>query len=63
MYLVSLYQLHSGLKYFEGLQQPTVVFYKNAVLKNLAEFTEKHLCWSLFLLTLQVFRSSGPQVY
>ena len=24
------------------------VFYKKAVLKNFAIFTEKHLCWSLF---------------
>ena len=26
------------------------VFYKKAVLKNLAIFTGKHLCWSLFLI-------------
>ena len=29
---------------------------KKAVLKNFANFTGKHLCWSLFLITLQVFR-------
>ena len=28
---------------------------KNAVLKNFAIFTEKHLCWSLFLIMLQDF--------
>ena len=25
------------------------MFYKTGVLKNLAKFTEKHLCWNLFL--------------
>ena len=29
---------------------------KKAVLKNFANFTGKHLCWSLFLITLLVFR-------
>ena len=29
---------------------------KKSVLKNLANFTEKHLCWSLFLIKLQAFR-------
>ena len=29
---------------------------KNAVLKNFVIFTEKHLRWSLFLITLQAFR-------
>ena len=33
-----------------------LVFCKKTVLKNLAKFTEKHLCWSLFLITLQTFR-------
>ena len=27
-------------------------FAKNGVLKNFAKFTEKHLCWSLFLIKL-----------
>ena len=26
------------------------VFYKKAVLKHFAIFTEKHLCWSIFLI-------------
>ena len=26
------------------------------VLKNFANFTEKHFCWSLFLTNLQAFR-------
>ena len=30
------------------------VFFKIGVLKNFASFTGKHLCWSLFLITLQV---------
>ena len=32
------------------------MFCKKGVLKNLANFTGKHLCWSLFLIKLQVFR-------
>ena len=32
------------------------VFMKKAVLKNVPIFTGKHLCWSLFSITLQVFR-------
>ena len=31
-------------------KQPPEVFCKKDVLKNLANFTEKHLCWSLFLI-------------
>ena len=36
-----------------GQKQPSKVFCKNGVLKNLANFTEKHLCWSLFLIKLR----------
>ena len=32
------------------------MFFKIHVLKNFAVFTEKHLCWSLFLIKLQAFR-------
>ena len=32
-------------------KQPPEVFYKKAILKNLAIFTGKHLCWSLFLIS------------
>ena len=32
------------------------VFYEKAVLKNFAIFTEKHLCWSLFLIKLWTLR-------
>ena len=35
---------------------PRKVFYKKAVLKNFATVTGKHLCWSLFLIKLQIFR-------
>ena len=31
------------------------MFYKKAVLKNFANFTGKHLYWSLFLIKLQAF--------
>ena len=37
-------------------KQSSEMFYKKAILKNLAIFTEKHLCWSLFSIKLQVFR-------
>ena len=36
-------------------KQPPEVFYKKYVLKIFAVFTEKHLCWSLFLIKLQLF--------
>ena len=32
------------------------IFFKNDVLKHFANFTRKHLRWSLFLIKLQVFR-------
>ena len=32
------------------------VFCKKGVFKNFANFTGKHLCWSLFLITLEVFK-------
>ena len=31
-------------------EHPPEVFYKKAVVKNLAIFTEKNLCWSLYLI-------------
>ena len=33
-------------------KQPFAVFFRIGVLKNFAIFTEKHLCWSLFLINL-----------
>ena len=30
-----------------------LVLYKIGVLKNLAKFTDKHLCWSFFLIKVQ----------
>ena len=30
--------------------QPPEVFYSKAAVKNLKIFTEKHLCWSFFLM-------------
>ena len=35
------------------------MFYKIGVLKTFAIFTRKHLCWSLFLINFQVFRSAA----
>ena len=48
LFLIRTILLHPKQK------QPLGVFYKKAVLKNFAMFTEKHLCWSLFLIKLQV---------
>ena len=33
------------------------MFYKTGVLQNFAKFIEKHLCWSHFLIKLQVISS------
>ena len=33
--------------------QPSDVFYKNDVYKNLAKFIGKHLCWSLFSIAVE----------
>ena len=41
-----------------NIKQPSEVFYKQAVVKNLSIFKGKHLCWSLFLIKLQAFRSA-----
>ena len=32
------------------------IFFKVSVFKNFAIFTEKHLCWNLFLIKLQIWR-------
>ena len=37
-------------------KQPPGMFYKKGLLKSFAKFTGEHLCWSLFLIKLQVFR-------
>ena len=42
--------------YLDTQKHSPEVFCKKSVLKNFANFTEKHLCWSLFLTKLQVFR-------
>ena len=36
------------------------MFFKIDLLKNSANFTGKHLCWSLFLIKFQAFRSVTP---
>ena len=33
------------------------------VLKNFANFTEKHLCWSLFLIEMQVFTCEICEIF
>ena len=44
------------LRFYHSQKQPSEVFYKRAVLKNIAIFSGKHLSWSLFLINLQAFR-------
>ena len=39
-----------------SVQLPPKVFCKKGVLENFSSFTGKHLCWSLYLIKLQVFR-------
>ena len=38
-------------------KQPLKLFCEKGVLRNFANFTGKHLCWSLFLIELQEVRS------
>ena len=45
--LVRMFCIFSYIK-----KQPLEVFYKKGVLNNFANFTGKHLCWSLFLIKL-----------
>ena len=40
-------------------KQPLELFCKKGVLRNFANFTGKHLCWSLFLIELQTFRPAA----
>ena len=39
--------------FFKKQKQPPEVFFRKGVLKKFAILTEKHLCWSLFLIKLQ----------
>ena len=39
----------------EVQKQSPEVFCKKSVLKNFANFTGKHLCWSIFIIKLQAF--------
>ena len=43
-------------KYPTIFDKPPEVFCKKGILKNFANFTGKHLCWSLFLIKLQAWR-------
>ena len=38
-------------------KQPPEVFFKKVVLKNFANLTEKHLCWSLFLIKMEAWET------
>ena len=41
-------------------KQPTELFCKKFALKNFANFTGRHLCWSLFFIKLQAW---GPAIF
>ena len=43
--------------------QPSEVLYKKAVLRYFVMLTEKHLCWSLFLITLQASWQTSTPVF
>ena len=44
------------MKYFQ--KQPPGMFCEKGVLKDLINFTGKHLCWSLFVTELWAFNSA-----
>ena len=50
--------LHLWVKDIQQQRQPPEVFCKKGTLKNFANFAVKHLCWGLFLITLQALRSA-----
>ena len=58
--LVQILQLNKKEKGFSQVFRSSrlQMFVKIGVLKNLANFTGKHLCWSLFLIKLQLFKSA-----
>ena len=52
------YKQISYTKYFKRQKQPFADDLKVDTVIDFAIFTEKHLCWSLFLITLQALRST-----
>ena len=48
--------LASFLKNKMWQKQPREVAWKKGDLKNFANFKKKHLCWSLFIITLQTLK-------
>ena len=54
----SYYKQIPYTKYFKRQKQPFADDFKVDTVTDFAIFTEKHLCWSLFLITLQVLRST-----
>ena len=53
--VIQLTTLSTTLHYSVNYQKQ--MFFKMGILKNLANFTGKHLCWSLFLIKLQAFQA------
>ena len=54
----SYYQQIPYTKYFKRQKQPFADDLKINTLEDFAIFTEKQLCWSLFLIMLQALRSA-----
>ena len=51
------------MRYATIQKQPLKVFYKKAVLKSFAIFTEKRLCWNLFNKSTDLIFSGAPQKF
>ena len=54
-----LYQVTDALNYYLFRSSHSQMFFKIDVLKNFANFTGKHLCWSLFSIQLQALRPAS----
>ena len=46
-------------QFLQGRSSRSQMFFKIVALKNFANFTVKHLCWSLVLMKLQTLRSAA----
>ena len=44
--------------YTENTMSDLQILFKKVVLKNLANFTGKHMCWSLFLVNLPALQNT-----
>ena len=51
--------VHSATSLNKYRSSRSQMFFKIGVLKKFAHFTRKHLCWSLFLITLQTWKETA----